>query len=128
VADNPIDEAVLDQLRFLQKKDRPDFPSMIVALYLGTTPDVLKELETAAAASEASLMHMAIHKLSSASAIIGATRLSALCKELEIIIRTGPAADATERVQAIAAEYKWVEAALRIWCVGQTSNDEPTAL
>jgi HPt (histidine-containing phosphotransfer) domain-containing protein len=118
MADNPIDEAVLDQPRLLQKEGRPDFPSMIVALYLDTSPGVLKEFETAAAAGDTSLLRMAIHKLNSASAIVGAMRLWALFNELEAVLRTGPVADVTEWVQAIAEEYKRVEAALRIWCAG----------
>jgi HPt (histidine-containing phosphotransfer) domain-containing protein len=126
VADNPIDEAVLDQLRFLQKKGRPDFPSMIVALYLDTSPGVLKELETAASAGDTLVLRTATHRLNSSSTVVGAVRLSALCNELDAILRTGSVLDAADRVQAIAEEYKGVEAALRIWCAGRTDNREPT--
>jgi HPt (histidine-containing phosphotransfer) domain-containing protein len=127
VADDPIDEAVLEQLRFLQKKDRPDFPSMIVALYLDTSPGVLKELETAALAGDTSLLRTATHRLNSASTVVGAVRLSALCNTLDAVLRKGSVPDATERVQDIAEEYKRVEAALRIWCVGRTGYREPAA-
>jgi hypothetical protein len=56
--------------------------------------------------------------LNSASAIVGAMRLWALFNELEAVLRTGPVPDVTERVQAIAEEYKRAEAALRIWYAG----------
>ena len=72
VADNPIDETVLDQLRFLQKEGKPNFPAMIIGLFLDTTPDVLKELEAAAQVGDVSTLRMASHKLISASEIVGA--------------------------------------------------------
>jgi HPt (histidine-containing phosphotransfer) domain-containing protein len=123
VADNPIDETALDRLRLYQKEGKPDFPLMIVTLYLDTTPPVLKELETA---SDTRLLCMAAHRLHSASTVVGAVRLSALCNELEAILRTGPAPDAPERVRRIAEEYKRVEAALRSWRTARQGNPKPT--
>ena len=115
VADNPIDKTVLDQLRFLQKEGKPNFPAMIVGLVLDTTPGVLTELEAAAQVDDVSALRMASHKLISASEIVGASALSACCKELEITTRTGSVPDAAERVRAIVEEYKRAEAALRSW-------------
>jgi HPt (histidine-containing phosphotransfer) domain-containing protein len=115
VADNPIDETVLDQLRFLQKEGKPNFPAMIVGLFLDTTPGVLTELEAAAQVGDVSALRMASHKLISASEIVGASALSACCKELEITTRTGSVPDAAERVRAIVEEYNRAEAALRSW-------------
>src|ERR1700693_296144 len=122
MADNPIDETVLDRLRLYQKEGEPDLPIMIVNLYLDTTPRALKELETAA---DAHLLCMATHRLHSASTVVGAVRLSALCNELEPILRTGPATDAPERVRGVAEEYKRVEAALRSWCTARAGNPQP---
>ncbi len=124
MADSPIDETVLDHLRYLQKKGKPDFPSMIVGLFLDTTPAVLKELETAVLASDTAVLRTASHKLISATAIIGATGLWALLKDLETVLRTGAVLDTTERVRAITEEYKRVEAALRIWCVDRMDKCE----
>ena len=123
VADNPIDETILDRLRLFQKEGQPDFPSKIVTLYLDTTPNVLKELETAV---DAPLLCMAAHRLHSASTVVGAVRLSALCNELEAILRTGPAPDAAERVRRIVGEYRRVEVALRSWRAAWQGNPKPT--
>ena len=116
MTENPIDETVLDQLRLLQKEGKPNFPSMIVGLFLDTTPSVLKELETAAQAGDVVSLRTASHRLISASAIVGASALSARCRELESITRTGSVPDAAERVRAIVVEYERVEAALQSWC------------
>ena len=115
MADDPIDETVLDQLRFLQKEGKPNFPAMIIGLFLDTTPDVLKELETAAQVGDVSALRMASHKLISASEIVGASGLSAYCKELELTTRAGSVPYAAERVRAIVEEYKRAEAKLRSW-------------
>jgi len=125
VTDEPLDETVLEALRRLQSEARPNFPSMIVGLFLDTAPSVLKELETAALGGEVSALRAANHRLLSGSAAVGAVRLSALCHDYELIGgRTGVVPDAAERVRAIVAEYERVEAALRTWL---TRNSEPGA-
>jgi hypothetical protein len=60
--DSPIDESVLEGLQALQKEGQPDFPSTIAALDLDTAPSVLKEVETAAAAGDPSLLQIALHR------------------------------------------------------------------
>ena len=124
VTDEALDETVLEALRRLQSEARPNFPSMIVGLFLDTAPSVLKELETAALGGEVSALRAANHRLLSGSAAVGAVRLSALCHDFELIGRTGVVPDAAERVRAIVAEYERVEAALRTWL---TRNSEPGA-
>jgi hypothetical protein len=46
---------------------------MIIGLFLDTTPDMLKELETAAQVSDVSALRLASHKLISTSEIVGAS-------------------------------------------------------
>jgi len=119
VSDEPIDQTVLDGLRRLQSKARPDFAAKIIRLYLDGTPGVLDELRTAARAGDMSALHTANHNLLSASAALGAARLAALCHDMDVTMRTGSLPDAAQRVEAIAEEYKQVEAALRAWCADQ---------
>ena len=119
---DPIDETVLDGLRQLQSKARPDFASRIIGLYLDGTPGVLSELRTAALAGDMPLLRPSIHNLLSASAALGAVRLAALCHDMDLVLRTGSVPDAAERVEAIAGEYQRVEVALRIWCVANASG------
>jgi HPt (histidine-containing phosphotransfer) domain-containing protein len=119
VEDNPIDETVLDGLRRLQSNLRPDFASRIIRLYLDTTPSVLNELRAAALAGDMRVLRTANHRLISASAALGAARLAALCHDMDATMRAGSLPDAAQRVEAIAEEYKQVEAALRAWCADQ---------
>jgi hypothetical protein len=53
-----IDETVLDGLRQLQSKARPDFAARIIGLYLSGTPGVLNELRTAALAGDMPVLRM----------------------------------------------------------------------
>jgi len=114
---DPIDHTVLDGLRRLQSKARPDFASRIIRLYLDGTPGALTELRTAALTGDVPVLRTSIHNLLSASAALGAVRLAALCHDMDMVLRAGSVPDAAERVEAISEEYKRVEIALRMWCV-----------
>jgi HPt (histidine-containing phosphotransfer) domain-containing protein len=50
--------------------------------------------------------------LKSASANVGALLLSAHCKELEVLTRTGTVPDAPSRVETIVEDYRRAQAAL----------------
>jgi HPt (histidine-containing phosphotransfer) domain-containing protein len=115
MADVPIDEAVLNQLDGL----KPGFASKIVALYLDTTPSVLKELESAALADDMAWLQIANHRLTSASVVIGAVRLAARCNELDRMLTAARVPDAAEWVRIIIEEYGRAEAALRSWRAGR---------
>jgi two-component system, sensor histidine kinase and response regulator len=126
MSDNPIDTSVLDALRQLQSDARPDFPAKIIGLFLDTAPSALKELETAASASDPVSLRTASHRLLSASAAVGALRLSSLCQELDRIVKRGSVpSDAAERVQAIGEEYRRAAAALEVWRAARGSIIPP---
>jgi HPt (histidine-containing phosphotransfer) domain-containing protein len=109
-----IDETVLDQLRSSRPSD-PSFVAKIVSLYLDTTPSMLKELETAALAEDMDWLRLANHSLYSASAAVGAVRVSGRCNELDRMLRTGPVAGAVDWAKILIEEYHRAEAALRSW-------------
>lgn len=119
--DGPIDESVLRALRRVRKTSQ-DFPSTIIALYLDTTPGVLKELETAALADDISVLRTANHRLLSSSVAVGAVRLVGMSQKLDELVRSGAMPDAVERVAAIAKEYVEVEAALLAWTAAEQGN------
>lgn len=114
MAENPLDESVLDRLVALEK-GRPGFAGKIVALYLDTTPSVLHELESAALADDKEALRVASHRLRSASLVIGAMPLASSCHELDRMLRTGEMGDAAGFVRIIGQEYRQAEAALRSW-------------
>src|SRR4051794_3203163 len=97
--DLPIDETVLEGLRLLQRKGRPDIAKRVVVLFLESAPRALNDLQTGAVNNDLGLLRYASHVLKSSSAAVGAVRLSARCKQLEEIARAGSLSDAGKHVQ-----------------------------
>jgi CheY-like chemotaxis protein len=110
--DEPIDDRVLDTLAGLQRAGRPGIIARVISLYLQSAPALMNELEEAAASGDTELLRRASHTLKSASANVGAIWLSAHCKELEALARTGSVPDAAVRVATIIEDYRFAEAAL----------------
>src|SRR5205085_9285964 len=107
-----IDPRVLAELAAMQRNGRPGFMQRVIALYLQTAAELIKELEAASVSNEASTLYRASHTLTPCSATVGALSLAALCEALESATRRGSIPDPAARVEAIADEYKRVEAAL----------------
>src|SRR5258708_18332781 len=108
----PIDDSVLDVLAGLQRDSRPGIVGRVITLFLQSAPSLVKDLEEGATSGDAALLHRASHTLKSASANVGAVLLSARCKELEAVARTGSVPDAASRVATIVEDYRAAEAAL----------------
>jgi signal transduction histidine kinase/CheY-like chemotaxis protein/HPt (histidine-containing phosphotransfer) domain-containing protein len=107
-----IDDRVLNELARLQRDGRPDIVDRVITLFLHTSPALVRDLEEAAASANGTRLHRASHTLKSASANVGAVLLSAHCKELEALTRTGTVPDAPSRVATIVEDYRQAEAAL----------------
>lgn len=110
--EQPINPSVLKTLHALQREGRPDILSTLITLFLESARVLLKDLAAAAKAGDMPGLRQASHALNSASANVGATVLSARCKELETMARDEAVPDPTERVDAITAEFRRAEAAL----------------
>ena len=109
---NPLDPDVLAELAEIQRKGRPGFMQRVITLYLQTAADLIKELEAASVNNEAAILYRASHTLKPCSATVGALSLAALCEALESATRHGSVPNPAARVEAIADEYKRIEAAL----------------
>ena len=109
---SPLDPRVLTELAEIQRKGRPGFMQRVITLYLQTAADLIKELEAASVRNEAATLYRASHTLKPCSATVGALSLAALCEALESATRRGSVPDPAACVEAIADEYKRVEAAL----------------
>ena len=96
-------------LRRLQREGRPDIVQEIVNLFFKGATGLLIDLQQGAACGDHEMLHRASHALKSASANIGAVRLSAQCKSLEALAGSGPVPNAIDLVEAIRAEYAAVE-------------------
>jgi HPt (histidine-containing phosphotransfer) domain-containing protein len=107
-----LDLAVLSSLRELQEKGEPDIVEEIGGLFLEHAPQKLSAIRDAAEREDARGLQMAAHSLKSSSAYVGAMRLSALCRELEEMGRSGSVEGAAEKARDLAAEFLRAKAAL----------------
>ncbi|MFO1423364.1 MAG: response regulator [Candidatus Competibacteraceae bacterium] len=110
--DSPLDERVLAQIRELRQPGQPSVLSKIVGLYLDSAPALLQRLRDAVAAGDSEALRQAAHSLKSSSANLGATRLAALCKELEQRGRDRRLEDAATLVWELDRRYARVREAL----------------
>src|SRR6516162_6602112 len=111
-ADETIDYKVLDSLGQWQREGRPDIVQEMINLFFKAGPDLLKDLKEGAANRDAVLLRQASHALKSASAHVGAAKLSSRCNELEAMAQSGVVSDAALIVDAILEDYRAVNIAL----------------
>jgi|GEM_PF-1785318 len=84
-----LDPKVLEELRELGDLTATDMLGQLVTIYLGNSADLIEQLGTAVSAGDAKGVREAAHALKSTSGSLGATTLSALCKDLEMMGREG---------------------------------------
>ncbi|HEY7693224.1 MAG TPA: Hpt domain-containing protein [Gaiellaceae bacterium] len=104
--DTRLDPAAFDELREL---GGDDFVADLVATFLADAPPLLAALRD----SEVDEVRRAAHTLKSNGTTFGATRLSALCRELEEQAKAGDLAAAPTLADRIDEEYALVAAELR---------------
>lgn len=85
----------------------------VVTLFCTHTPGVLETLRTAAAQRDFHTLRDSAHSLKSSSANVGATNLSALCRELELKARSNELDNTPFHVAEIEAEYERARCALQ---------------
>ena len=108
-----LDGDALDRLRALQREGAPSILGKIIELYVSTAPKLMSDIRDGIAAGDPERLSRAAHALKSSSANLGATTLSELCKELELLGRSG-AVDGTEaKLDVLEFEFDAVCAALR---------------
>lgn len=96
-----------DELEAVHEMFGPDFPEL-VALYRNGSPPRIAALQKAHATGDNAQVAKVAHAFSGSSASIGATGLSALCKELEMCAKGCTLDDFENRLAAIKAEYRRV--------------------
>ena len=113
-----VDEAVLAEL-LASTGDDPAFVRELLETYLAETPDQLAAIRAAIEADDAEALVRPAHTLKSSSATLGAMRLSALARELEMAGRSGSlATDAGELLQAAIDTWAATSQGLEVWFSG----------
>jgi HPt (histidine-containing phosphotransfer) domain-containing protein len=109
-----LDQSVLASLRELQEEGEPDILEEVGGLFLKHAPDKISAIENAVEKKDANALKLAAHSLKSSSAYVGAMRLSTLCKDLEMIGRSGSTEGAEEKSDALKMEFRRVKIALEV--------------
>jgi two-component system, sensor histidine kinase and response regulator len=118
-ADPPIvDERVLADVR-ASVDDDDAFVADLVRTYLADGPEHLVEIAAAVAADDAAALVRPAHTLKSSSATVGAARLSARSRRLEMAARSGTIDEAARAdAEGIDDEWRATADALARWIGG----------
>jgi two-component system, sensor histidine kinase and response regulator len=104
-----IDAGVLRNIAALAK---PALLNAMIDLYMQHSSGLIGAIETAAANMQADALSQAVHTLKSSTANLGGTRLAAVAKECEALVREGGITQAAPIVLRIRKEYQEFCAAL----------------
>jgi HPt (histidine-containing phosphotransfer) domain-containing protein len=107
-----IDRSVLASLRELQDEGDPDIVAEVGGLFIKHSPEKVNAIMRSVESGDAKGLLIAAHSLKSSSAYVGAMRLSALAKELELMGRSNSMEGAKEKAQRLKTEFMQVMTAL----------------
>ncbi|GEM_PF-1235556 len=119
-----LDAKAIKNLRRLAGSDDSGFLTALIDDYLVNAASLLQAMRSAVSAHDVHTLNRTAHTLKSSSASYGATRLSVLCRELEIYTRLGKLDGAEERLQRIEAEFARVKVALELLHAGKPMAHE----
>jgi len=110
-----VDMTVLNTIRSLQRKGKPDILKKVLSHYLEYTPKLLDKLEKAVAEGNGKAISETAHSMKSGSGNAGAMPLFELCRKMEAIGRGAEEnTDTADSVfTEIRSEYEKVERFLR---------------
>jgi HPt (histidine-containing phosphotransfer) domain-containing protein len=107
-----LDPGILDRLERELGGSRARLAA-VLSVYLEEVEPYLADVRQAFENGDADRMEFAAHRLGSASVMVGATRLTDLCRELESVKDATEGAAVGELVAQIEAESEAVNAAIR---------------
>jgi len=110
---NTLDQSKLDQIRMLQREDRPDILSRVIETYFSHAPELLQNMRDALGTGNAELIRDTAHSFKSSSANLGAMKLATICKELEFMGRSNNIEGADTLLSSVEDEFGRVQLALQ---------------
>ena len=122
VPDEPINPRALDAIRHLPGPNGAALVGKVIRAYLADTPARLAQMRAALDAGDAGALRKGAHGLKSSSANVGAETLAALCKELEIVGRSGNLGAAPPLLRDAEAQLVRVVAALEAQIEGRPEH------
>jgi HPt (histidine-containing phosphotransfer) domain-containing protein len=111
--ESPLDRQALEMIWALETEGEQKILDEVISIYLENSPEYLKAIRDGINGNDAEKVHRAAHSLKSSSAMLGAKRLSALCREMEIKGKNNSFENALELYSQIEAEYENAQEALK---------------
>jgi HPt (histidine-containing phosphotransfer) domain-containing protein len=112
-ADRPVlDAACMAELRALDPDGKAQLVKRVLATYQGSLAKLAEQLRVARAESAWDQVSRVAHTLKSSSASIGALALSAVCADIERLLRAGDTASAEPLLDRFQAEVGRVDQAV----------------
>ena len=109
-----LNRAILDELR-ASVNDDLDFVVDLVQTYLVDGEGLVVAIDAALEQGDAAALVRPAHTLKSSSATVGAERLAATARELEMAGRDGQLESASEARERLGMDWRDASAALRQW-------------
>ena len=114
MANRPVlDAACMAELRALDPDGKAQLVKRVLATYQASLAKLVEQLRVARADGAWEQVSRVAHTLKSSSASIGALTLSALCADIERLLRAGDSAGALPLVDEFQAEVLRVDGAVR---------------
>jgi len=107
-----LDRSIINGLKELREPGQPDPFRELVELFLKDAHPRLLAMTEAAAAADLPKLALASHTLKGSASNLGARQLAMLCATLEKQAKAGEAADVTESLDAVKAEFEYVRTLL----------------
>ncbi len=120
--DAAVNRSVLDKILMLGPTFNFALLRKVVGIYCTDAPARLDRMAAAVAGDNPAVLSEAAHAMKSASANLGAERLAAMCKELEMLGRSATTAGAQRLVVAAEQEYQRVVVALNAISDAETED------
>jgi len=109
-----LDQEALSSVTALQREGAPNILHRMIDLYLENSPELVEEMTEGVSKRDAKVIQMSAHTLKSSSAVLGASKLAELCKQLEDMGRRSDLDDCQLLLQGLAEEFGRVCEALSL--------------
>jgi HPt (histidine-containing phosphotransfer) domain-containing protein len=105
---------VIDKITFdeLKQMSGEDFINELIDTFLEDAPKMIAEIKSALAANNADTFRRAAHSMKSNAATFGASQLSALAKELEMLGKENKLNETGDRLKSLDEAYETVRSEL----------------
>ena len=107
-----IDRESLDQLRELERAGSENLLDRVIQEYVSSTPSLIADMREEAARGNADAVREAAHSLKSSSGFLGATRVVALCQNLENLAKEKSMEGVAKALAGLEPAFETAKAAL----------------